>query len=111
LQPGSVGQLDKPGPAQQGPESQVTEGRAVEFAKMRIAPGGVEQQGIANVEKRWAILSPRQRAEGGSSGFVKGHEISFRSTKRDEIWRKSYPRFGSFQSWQEFTKDQAISIK
>src|ERR1700722_17661852 len=44
-----------------------------------LVAGAIEQQGIADVVKRRAVFSGRQRAAGGAGHLMKCHWISFRA--------------------------------
>ena len=79
LQPRRVVQFGKPGPPQQRAQRRIAERGPVEFGEMRVAAGAVQQQGIADVIERRAVLPGRQRAVGGPGEVLKRHEISFRA--------------------------------
>ena len=76
---GSSRNSGKPGPPQQRPQRRIAQRGPVEFAEMRVAAGVVQQQGIADIVKRRAVLPGRQRAVGGTGELLKSHEISFRA--------------------------------
>ena len=73
LQPRLVAQFGKPGPAQQRPQRRIAQRGPVEFAEMRVAAALVQQQGIADIVQRRAVLAGRQRAVGGTGEILKTH--------------------------------------
>jgi hypothetical protein len=79
LQAGRVTEFAEPGPPQQRAQSGIAERGLVELGEMGIAAGAVEQQGIADVIERRAVLPGRQRAVCGSGDLAKRHHIFFRN--------------------------------
>ena len=61
-------QFGKSGPPQQRPQRRIAERGPVEFGEMGVAAAccAIEQQGIADVVERRAVLPGRQRAVGGT---------------------------------------------
>ncbi len=76
---GAVVEFGKPGASQQWPQRRIAERGPVELGEMRVAAGAVQQQGIADVVERRAVLAGRQRAIGGAGDHLKCHQISFRA--------------------------------
>ncbi|OIQ76886.1 hypothetical protein GALL_414290 [mine drainage metagenome] len=79
LQPRAVVQFGKPGPPQQRAQCRIAGCGPVEFGEMGVAAGAIQQQGIADVIERRAVLAGRQRAVSGPGEFLKRHESSFRA--------------------------------
>jgi hypothetical protein len=77
LQARLVAQFGKPGPAQQGPQRRIAERGLVELGEVRVAAGMVQQQGVADVVERWAVLAGRQGTVGGSGDAMKIHYSFF----------------------------------
>ena len=77
--PRLVAQFGKAGPAQQRPQRRIPQRSPVEFAKMRVAAAIFQQQRIAHLKERRAVLAGRQRAVGGAGEILKLHGKSSRA--------------------------------
>ena len=109
LQPRRVVQFGQPGPAQQRPQRRIAERGPVEFGEMRVAAALAEQQRIADVVERRAVLSGRQRAAGGAGEILKSHRMFFpaarspshasRSARRPDLSPAAAERLKSLKSY------------
>ncbi len=87
-----VAQFGQPGPPQQRPQRRIAQRGAIELAEMRVAAGVFQQQGIADVVQRRAVLAGRQCAVGGPGDAVKCHAVS---VSRRAVARPARPRQAS----------------
>ena len=77
LQPAFVLQGRQPGAAEQRPQRRVAERGLVEFAEMGVAAAVVQQQGIADVVQRRAVLPGGQRPKRRTGKILETHAVSF----------------------------------
>ena len=75
-----IAQFGKPGPSQQRPQCRISQRRPVEFAEMGVAAAIFQQQRIAHIIERGAVLAGRQRAVGAGE-MLKNHGESSRARR------------------------------
>ena len=77
-----------------GAQRRIAERGPVELAEMGVAAAVFEQQGIAHLVQRRAVLPGRQGAEGRPGDVLKIHPMSFRASRKKAAQHPVHPRRG-----------------